>query len=158
MAYSQQSVREHWFGADPRHLEPLRSRFGPAIIKAAMLTEVDILTALRNCYDPVLPCNIVDLGLVRRVRVAPDPEAPGAGIPGVPQKHCIEIELVLSHPSEQSEAQVTEQIRNRLAGMEQAGAITISMTSQPVWTPQQITPEGRRILGLDGNPNLVQIR
>ena len=123
-----------------------------------MLTEPDILIALRNCYDPVLPCNIVDLGLVRQVRVTPDLEAPGAGIPGVPQKHRIQIELVLSHPNEQSEAQMTEQIRNRLAGMEQAGEITISITSEPAWTPQQITAEGRRILGLDGNPNLVQIR
>ncbi|QNI36146.1 metal-sulfur cluster assembly factor [Edaphobacter albus] len=123
-----------------------------------MLTEPDILIALRNCYDPTLPCNIVDLGLIRRIRVAPDPGAPGAGIPGVPQKHRIQIELVLSHPSEQTEAQITEQIRNRLAGMEEAGEVTTLIIPQPVWTPQQITPEGRRILGLDGNPNLVQIR
>lgn len=123
-----------------------------------MLTESDILTALRACYDPTLPCNIVDLGLIRKVGVTPDPNAPGAGIPGVPQKHRIQIELVLSHPNEQTEAQMTEQIRNRLAGMEEAGETTVIIIPQPVWTPQQITPAGRRILGLDGNPNLVQIR
>ena len=33
-----------------------------------------------------------------------------------------------------------------------------SILPTPPWTPQQITPTGRRILGLDGNPNLVQIR
>lgn len=123
-----------------------------------MLTESDILTSLRDCYDPRLPCNIVDLGLVRQIHVSPDPEAPGAGIAGVPQKHRIHIELSLTNPTEENAAQLTAQIRNRLAGLEEAGETTIVPLDQPPWNPQQITPAGRRILGLDGNPNLVQIR
>lgn len=122
-----------------------------------MLTESDILTALRDCYDPTLPCNIVDLGLVYAIQVSADPEAPGAGIPGVPQKHRIHVEFSLTNPTEEAEAQLATQIRNRLAGLEEAGETTVVFVSQPSWNPQQITPEGRRILGLDGNPNLVQI-
>jgi len=122
-----------------------------------MLTESDILTALRDCYDPSLPCNIIDLGMVRTIRISPDPEAPGAGIPGVPQKHRIHVELALTNPSEDATAQLTAQIRNRLAGLEEAGEVTLIVVTQPPWSPQQITPAGRRILGLDGNPNLVQI-
>lgn len=123
-----------------------------------MLTESDILTALRDCYDPTLPCNIVDLGLVHAIQISADPEAPGAGIPGVPQKHRIHVEFSLTNPTEEAEAQLAAQIRNRLAGLEEAGETTVVFASQPSWNPQQITPEGRRILGLDGNPNLVQIR
>lgn len=123
-----------------------------------MLTEPDILTALRDCYDPSLPCNIVDLGLVRLVSVAPDPDAPGAGIPGVPQKHLIRVEFGLTNPTEEAEAQLAAQIRNRLAGMEEAGETTVVCVDEPAWTPQQITSAGRRALGLDGNPNLIQIR
>ena len=123
-----------------------------------MLSETDILTALRDCYDPALPCNIVDLGLVRAVSVAPDPEAPGAGIPEVPQKHRIYIELVLTNPTEEAATQLTAQIQNRLAGLEEAGETTVVILNEPQWTPQQITPAGRRLLGLDGNPNLVHIR
>jgi metal-sulfur cluster biosynthetic enzyme len=123
-----------------------------------MLTESDILNALRDCYDPALPCNIVDLGLIRSVYVSPDPDAPGAGIPGVPQKHRIHLELTLTNPTEESAAQLSAQVRNRLAGLEEAGETTVTVVDQPRWTPQQITPEGRRILGLEGNPNLVQIR
>lgn len=123
-----------------------------------MLTESDILNALRDCYDPALPCNIVDLGLVRAIHVSPNPDAPGAGIPGVPQKHRIHIEFTLTNPSEDAEAQLTAQIQNRLAGIEEAGETIVVPVSQPPWTPQQITPEGRRILGLDGNRNLIQIR
>jgi metal-sulfur cluster biosynthetic enzyme len=123
-----------------------------------MLTESNILEALRDCFDPTLPCNIVDLGLVRSLQIAPDPEAPGAGIPGVPQKHLIQIELALTNPTDEAAAQLTAQIRNRLAGLEEAGDTTVILVDHPVWTPQQITPAGRRILGLDGNPTLVQIR
>jgi len=123
-----------------------------------MLTETDILDALCDCYDPTLPCNIVDLGLVRSVSITPDLEAPGTGIPGVPQKHRIYIEMVLTNPTEEAAAQLTAQIQNRLAGLEEAGKTTVIVLNEPQWTPQQITPTGRRILGLDGNPNLVQIR
>lgn len=70
----------------------------------------------------------------------------------------IHIEFTLTNPSEDAEAQLTAQIQNRLAGIEEAGETIVVPVSQPPWTPQQITPEGRRILGLDGNRNLIQIR
>jgi metal-sulfur cluster biosynthetic enzyme len=128
------------------------------IIEEEMLTEADILIALRDCYDPALPCNIVDLGLIRSVAVAPDPEAPGTGMSGVPQKHRIQVELTLTSPTDEAAAQVTAQVANRLAGLEEAGETTVVLADEPAWTPQQITPAGRRALGLDGNPSLVQIR
>jgi metal-sulfur cluster biosynthetic enzyme len=142
-------------GVDPVLRVPLRQA---AIIESAMLTETDILTALRDCYDPALPCNIVDLGLVRDIRIAPDPEAPGSGVQGVPQKHRISVGLTLTNPTDEAMAQVAAQVANRLAGLEEAGETTVNITTEPAWNPQQITPAGRRILGLDGNPSLVQIR
>ena len=123
-----------------------------------MLTESEIITALRDCYDPELPCNIVDLGLVRAIAITPDRDAPGAGIPGVPQKHLVQIELILTHPSEDAEAQLRAQIANRLAGLETVSQTTITIHAEPAWSPANITPAGRRTLGLDGNPSLIQIR
>jgi metal-sulfur cluster biosynthetic enzyme len=123
-----------------------------------MLTESQVLSALRDCYDPELPCNIVDLGLIRSIRVLRDPQAPGANIPGVPQKHIVEIQITPTHATEAAEAQLRAQIANRLAGIETISNTQITLLDQPAWSPQQITPAGRRTLGLDGNPNLVQIR
>ena len=123
-----------------------------------MLTESDILLALRDCYDPVLPCNIVDLGLIRSIAVTPDLEAPGTHIPGVPQKHKIRIELTPTQQDEAAETQLQSQIQNRLAGVETISRTTIALLDQPAWTPLRITPAGRKTLGLDGNPNLIQIR
>jgi metal-sulfur cluster biosynthetic enzyme len=123
-----------------------------------MLTETDILTALRDCYDAVHPCNIVDLGLIRSIIITRDHEAPGARIPGVPQKHIIKVELTPTQSDEAANAQLTAQISNRLAGIEAVSHTTVTLLDKPEWTPQSITPAGRRTLGLDGNPNLVQIR
>jgi metal-sulfur cluster biosynthetic enzyme len=121
-------------------------------------TEAEIRTALRDCYDPTLPCNIVDLGLLRAITITPDLKAPGANIPGVPQKHLIEIAVTLTNPTDDSEARLQAQIINRLAGLQTVSHTTVTFTHTPPWTPQQITPEGRRTLGLEGNPTLVQIR
>jgi metal-sulfur cluster biosynthetic enzyme len=123
-----------------------------------MLTESHILTSLRDCYDPVLPCNIVELGLIRSIAINPDLEAPGAQIPGVPQKHSIHIEITPTQTDEAANVQLQAQIINRLAGLEAISHTTVILLQEPAWTPQRITAAGRKILGLDGHPHLVQIR
>lgn len=122
-----------------------------------MLTETEVLAALRDCYDPELRCNVVDLGLIRSVAIERDPDAPGTGIAGVPQKHIVSISLILTNPSEATEAQTRAQIVNRLAGLETVGRTKVTILDTPRWTPNHITPKGRRMLGLDSNPGLIEI-
>jgi metal-sulfur cluster biosynthetic enzyme len=122
-----------------------------------MLTEAEVLAALRDCYDPEIRCNVVDLGLIRSVAIERDLDAPGTGIAGVPQKHIVTISLILTNPGETAEAQTRAQIVNRLAGLESVGRTTVTILDAPRWTPNFIMPNGRRILGLDGNPGLIQI-
>ncbi len=123
-----------------------------------MLTEEEIRAALRDCYDPEIPCNIVDLGLLKSIAVEQDLAAPGRGIPGVPQKHLIAIALTPATSTDDAQAILKAQIANRLAGLETVSRTTVTIVPSPAWTPQSITSAGRRILGLDGNPTLVQIR
>ncbi len=120
-------------------------------------TEQTIREALRDCYDPTLPCNIVDLGLIETITLTRDPEAPGATIPGVPQKFRVAISLTPTTPDEAAKAQLAAQIQNRLAGLETILHTEVTLLDHPTWTPQRITPSGRRLLGLEGNPNLIQI-
>ena len=122
------------------------------------LTESDIREALRDCYDPAIPCNIVDLGLVQQIHVAADPHAPGTGIAGVPQKYQVTVNLIVTTDAADSAQQhLSAQIANRLAGLEAVHHTVVHLLDQPHWTPSLITPAGRRTLGLDGNPHLVQI-
>ena len=129
---------------------------------ALILTENTIREALRDCYDPELPCNIVDLGLVYAIAIVPDPDAPGAGIPGVPPRHRIHISLTLTSPEtpEESRSQLIAQIQNRLAAFETVSRTEVTLVWQPAWTPNRISPEGRKRLALDSpplQPQLVQI-
>ena len=81
------------------------------------MTEGDLLQALRDCYDPILKRNIVDLGLIRSATLSEDREAPGANIPGVERRHIAQITLVAPAADEAAVAQLCAQIENRLAGL-----------------------------------------
>ena len=115
----------------------------PTTLPIASLTEADILGALRDCYDPAVSCNIVDLGLVQSVSVAPDPDAPGAGIPGVPPRHRVRIELVVSQIADPEDTTIAALIQNRLAAFETISKTEVLLLREPAWTPDRISPEGR---------------
>jgi metal-sulfur cluster biosynthetic enzyme len=114
-----------------------------------ILTEDDVRTALQDCYDPEVPCNIVDLGLVYRVGVTPDLEAPGAGIPGVPPRHRVRIELTLTSKGCPAHTQIIAQIEGRLSAFEAISGTTVDLVWDPAWSPARISPEGRKTLGID---------
>jgi metal-sulfur cluster biosynthetic enzyme len=115
----------------------------------AALTEDTIRDALRDCYDPEVPLNIVDLGLVYRVALAPDLDAPGAGIPGVPQRQRVHVDLALTSPGCPAHSQIVAQIENRLAAFETVSRTEVALVWQPPWTPHRISPEGRKRLGIE---------
>jgi metal-sulfur cluster biosynthetic enzyme len=129
-----------------------------------MLTETTIREALRDCYDPELPCNIVDLGLVYAVALASDPDAPGAGIPGVPPRQRVHVDLTLTMPQDSDTPTATQliaQIQNRLSAFETISRTEVALVWQPPWTPDRISPEGRQRLALRQPPvqsPLVQIK
>jgi metal-sulfur cluster biosynthetic enzyme len=137
----------------------------------ALLSDADILNALRDCYMPGTPLNIVDLGLVHSITIAPDPEAPGSGIPGVPPRHRVTVGLILSEstesetgdsdiaesdiaepiaePAGSSEAQSTQLpalIQNRLAAFETISRTEVILLDEPAWSPGRMTPAGREYL------------
>ena len=138
-------------------------RLPPALLDTAVydrcsvFTESEILTALRDCYDPNIPCNIVDLGMVHQIHLIRDHEAPGADIPGVPQRHRVTVTILPATHDEAANSQLSAQIANRLAGLEMVSHSQITLLESPAWSPQRITPAGRKQLGLDGNPHLIQI-
>ncbi|MGA1982192.1 MAG: DUF59 domain-containing protein [Acidobacteriaceae bacterium] len=124
----------------------------PAPPPASALTQDRILAALRDCYDPDISLNIVDLGLVHSIAITPDPDAPGAGIPGVPPRHRVSIALTLAQIADPSGFQDTPdsqdtpliaQIQNRLAAFDTISRTDVILLREPAWNPGRITPEGR---------------
>jgi len=118
-----------------------------ATAPTSALTEAAILAALRDCYDPEISLNIVDLGLVHSIAIAPDPDAPGAGIPGVPPRHRVHIALILAQIVSPEDTPLIAQIQNRLAAFETISHTHVEILREPAWNPGRITPEGRARLG-----------
>lgn len=107
------------------------------------LTEDDILRALRDVYDPELPVNIVDLGLVYKIELTLDPDSPGM-IP----KQKVSIDLTLTTPGCPSHAEIGEQIRNRLSAFQEIGESRVNLVWEPRWSPSRISPEAQKKLGI----------
>ena len=113
------------------------------------MTEQVVREALRDCYDPEVPCNIVDLGLVYRVIVEVDRDAPGSGIPGIPVKHKVGIGLTLTSKGCPAHTQIIAQIEGRLSAYQEISQTSVDLVWEPPWSPARISPEGRKLLGID---------
>ena len=120
-----------------------------------MLTEADVVEALRVCFDPELPVNIVDLGLVYRVAISTDPDAPG-----LESRFRVAIALTMRARSEEREPMLLAQVANRLAGLREISRTEVKLIWEPAWTPERMSDAARRQLGLDkpASVELVQIR
>lgn len=107
------------------------------------LTEEDILAAMRDVNDPELPVNVVDLGLVYRVDLQPDPDAPGM-LP----KQRVAIDMSMTTQACPAHAMILEQVRNRLAGVQGLSGCEVNLVWEPAWTPDRISPAAQKKLGI----------
>ncbi|MHB1023459.1 MAG: metal-sulfur cluster assembly factor [Acidobacteriaceae bacterium] len=108
------------------------------------LTEDDIRTVLKDCFDPEIPVNIVDLGLIYRVDVTPDPDAPGM-LP----KQRVEIDITMTSPGCPAHTQIIGQVQNRLAGVQGISETKVNLVWEPSWTPERLSTAARKQLGIE---------
>src|SRR5215475_13429808 len=95
------------------------------------ITQEDVLTALRECYDPEIPVNIVDMGLIYEVRVKP---AATLNL----ESEDIEVEMTLTAPGCPSSAFISDQVKQRLLRMPGVNNATVEIVWYPQWTPETI--------------------
>jgi metal-sulfur cluster biosynthetic enzyme len=98
------------------------------------VTNDDVLEALRDVYDPEIPVNIVDLGLVYGVAV---------------DEGDIDVRMTLTFAGCGMGPYIAQQAEWRLAELEGVEDINVDVVFDPPWTPEMITEEGKRLLGLD---------
>lgn len=107
------------------------------------LSEADIRTALMDCYDPEIPVNIVDLGLIYKIALADDADAPGG------PKQRLDVDITMTSPGCPSHVQILEQVRNRLAGVRGLSNVAVNLVWEPSWGPERLSPAARKTLGID---------
>jgi metal-sulfur cluster biosynthetic enzyme len=107
------------------------------------LTQDDVFAALKDCYDPELPVNIVDLGLIYSVEVTPDPNSKRAF-----PRHKVAVQITMTTQGCPSHAMIIEQVRNRLAGVPEISETLVNLVWEPAWTPDRISQKAREQLGI----------
>jgi metal-sulfur cluster biosynthetic enzyme len=103
------------------------------------ITEQDVLSALRSCYDPEIPVNIVDLGLIYNVSFSP----------AVEDEQDVTVEMTLTAPGCPEHVNISAQVKSRLEQLPGVRNATVNVVWTPPWTPERLSPEARKQLGIE---------
>jgi len=107
------------------------------------VTAEDIFAALRDCFDPEVKLNLVDLGLIYGVTVEPDPHS----MPAFPRQR-VKVTMTLTTQQCPASGLIFEQVNNRLASIQQVSRVEVDLVWEPKWTPHRISEAGRKQLGI----------
>ena len=103
----------------------------------AVLTEDEILGALKQCYDPEIPVNIVDLGLIYGVRFEP------AG-----DQQDVAIDMTLTAPGCPVAGEMPGWVENAVASVPGVQNVTVTMVFDPPWDQSRMSDEARVALDM----------
>jgi len=103
------------------------------------ISEQDVLSALKSCYDPEIPVNIVDLGLIYNVNFASAPD----------DKQDITIDMTLTAQGCPEHVNISAQVKSRLEQLPGVRNASVNVVWTPAWTPERLSPEARKQLGIE---------
>ena len=94
-------------------------------------TEADVYEVLRECYDPEIPVNLVDLGLIYGVQV---------------ENRVVNVTMTLTAPGCQMGMMITQDIQEKLLGIPGCDDACVEIVWDPPWTVARMTEAGRDAL------------
>lgn len=102
-----------------------------------MSLERDIIMALRQVYDPEIPVNVYDLGLIYELSVNDD--------------HEVYIKMTLTAPNCPMADYVVDQVRTAVEDVPGVVGAKIELVFEPVWDKSRMSEEALVELGLDAD-------
>jgi metal-sulfur cluster biosynthetic enzyme len=98
-----------------------------------MVTKEQVYEALQECYDPEIPVNIVDLGLIY------DVEINGGNVA---------VKMTLTAPGCGMGTMIAADARQRIMALQDVEDATVDLVWDPPWNPSMITDEAKQRLGI----------
>ena len=98
------------------------------------VTMDDIKDALREVYDPEIPVNVYDLGLIYDVQL---------------NEGQVYVQMTLTAPGCGMGPYIAQNAEWRIAEIEGVEDVEVEMVFDPPWNPEMITEDGKKLLGLD---------
>jgi probable FeS assembly SUF system protein SufT len=125
--------------ADALGLEPAAAAAGTGTQPEGPVDEKLVWDTLKTCYDPEIPVNIVDLGLVYDMHI----EAMPSG------NSLISVKMTLTAPGCGMGATIAGDAQQKLLYLPGVEEAVVEIVWDPPWHQSMITEQGRKILGID---------
>jgi probable FeS assembly SUF system protein SufT len=102
------------------------------------LKEDDLWAQLKTCYDPEIPVNIVDLGLIYSLEIKPQE---GGG-------NLVEVKMTLTAPGCGMGPSIASDAQRKILTVPGVTDAQVDVVWDPPWSADRITPEGKSKLGM----------
>lgn len=113
-------------------LQPAQQPVG-VLTETATLNEDLIYQVLRNCRDPEIPVNIVDLGLIYDVRITAD---------------LVQVKMTLTTQGCGMGGYISQEAEEQIRTLPGVRTANVEIVWDPPWDPSMISQEGKKALGL----------
>lgn len=97
-----------------------------------MVEKEEVMKALKNCYDPEIPINIVDLGLIYDVQIRDDK---------------VHVKMTLTAPGCPMHSFIAQDVKQQLEKINGVKEAVVEIVWEPPWTPDRMSQEAKKQLG-----------
>lgn len=94
----------------------------------------DIVAALKTVFDPEIPADIYELGLIYRVDIKDD--------------RAVDVVMTLTTPNCPAAGELPTMVENAVASVPGVGVVNVSIVWEPVWSPERMSDEARLVLNM----------
>lgn len=98
-----------------------------------MVTKEDVVKVLRDCYDPEIPINVWDLGLVYEIDIEGDK---------------VHVKMTLTAPGCPMHTMISQDVKSKLESIEGVKQGIVEMVWEPPWSPDKMSEEAKAQLGI----------
>jgi probable FeS assembly SUF system protein SufT len=102
--------------------------------------EKEIWNQMRTCYDPEIPVNIVDLGLIYDCKIEP--------IPAASNSFRVNVKMTLTAPGCGMGPVLQQDVSNKLLSLEGVDDVNVELVWEPQWNQGMLTEAAKLQLGL----------
>lgn len=117
--------------AEPLNMQAASATLPPEELEAFT---AKLVAALKTVYDPEIPVDIYELGLIYKVDVADNKD--------------VAVDMTLTAPGCPVAGEMPGMVKDALDGVEGIGEVTVNMTFDPPWTPEKMSDEARLELNM----------
>ena len=94
----------------------------------------EIVAALKTVFDPEIPADIYELGLIYKVALKDD--------------RSVDVDMTLTTPNCPAAAELPTMVENAVASVPGVGVVNVSVIWDPPWSPERMTDEARLVLNM----------